>query len=182
MSHLFGTIFQAAYVVADFEVAVAHWAGTIGVGPFFLFPTPLPFEWLERRGERTTEYDILSYCGLAYSGDTLIELIAPGSAPSPYRDFLDAGRCGLHHVGTIATDYDTQMAAARAAGITVAMESVLPLSRFAYLETDTVFPGTMVEIIDMTEAMRAMWKTIKAASVDWDGRDPVRSLTGAPAP
>lgn len=116
MSRLFGPIFQAAYVVTDFDAAVAHWTGTIGVGPFFLFPTPLPFEWLERRGERTTEFDILSHCGLAYSGDTLIELIAPGSAPSPYREFLDAGRRGLHHVGTIATDYGAQMAVARAAG------------------------------------------------------------------
>lgn len=181
MSRLFGPIFQAAYVVTDFDAAVAHWTGTIGVGPFFLFPTPLPFRSLERRGERTTEFDILSHCGLAYSGDTLIELISPGSAPSPYREFLDAGRRGLHHVGTIASDYDVQMAAVRAAGITVAMEGVLPLSRFAYLDTDTAFPGTMVEIIEMTEAMRAMWNTIKAASIGWDGRDPVRSLTNAAA-
>jgi len=180
MSRFFGPIFQAAYVVDDFDAAIAHWTETIGVGPFFLFPTPLPFKWLERRGERTTEFDILSHCGLAYSGDTLIELIAPGSAPSPYRDFLDAGRRGLHHVGTVATDYDAQMAAARAAGITVAMEGVLPLSRFAYLDTDAAFPGTMVEIIEMTDAMHAMWDTIKAASVGWDGRNPVRSLTDAP--
>jgi len=140
----------------------------------------LPFEWLKRHGERTTEYDILSHCGLAYSGNTLIELIAPGSAPSPYRKFLDAGRRGLHHVGTIATDYDGQMASARAAGITVAMEGVLPLSRFAYLDTDAAFPGTMVEIIEMIEAMHAMWPPIKVASVGWDGRDPLRSLADAP--
>ena len=182
MSRLFGPIFQAAYVVDDFEAAVAHWTGTIGVGPFFLFPTPLPFEWLEIRGERTQDHDILSACGLAYSGDTLIEIIAPGSAPSIYREFLGSGRRGLHHVGTVADDYDAQMAAARASGITAAMEGVLPISRFAYLDTDLLFPGTMVEIIEMSEDMRALFGTIKQASVGWDGKDPLRRLDEAPAP
>ena len=176
MSRLFGPIFQAAYVVEDFDAAIAHWTDTIGVGPFYLFPTPLPFEWMEIRGERSTGYDILSACGLAYSGDTLIEIIAPGSDPSPYRDFLDAGRSGLHHVGTVASDYDAQMASARAAGITVALEGVLPLSRFAYLDTDIHIPGTMVEIIEFTPAMHEMFATIKAAAVGWDGSHPLRTL------
>jgi catechol 2,3-dioxygenase-like lactoylglutathione lyase family enzyme len=176
MSRLYGPIFQAAYVVTDFDAAVAHWTKVIGVGPFFLFPTPLPFSHLAIREETVTDYDIISRCGLAYSGDTLIELIAPGTAPSPYLEFLAAGRSGLHHVGTIAEDYDAQMAVSRAAGVTVAMEGVLPISRFAYLDTDTVFPGAMVEIIDMSAEMRDMFGAIKAASVGWDGKDPLRSL------
>jgi len=38
MSRLFGPIFQVAYVVTDFNAAIAHWTGTIGVGP--LLPLP----------------------------------------------------------------------------------------------------------------------------------------------
>ena len=100
----------------------------------------------------------------------------PGRDPSPYRDFLDAGRSGLHHLGSWATDYDLQMAAARAAGIGVALEGKLPLSRFAYLETDAMWPGTMIEIIEPQPPMLELFDMIKQAGKDWDGRDPLRSL------
>lgn len=176
MSRLFGPIFQMAYVVPELEPFVEHLTRVVGIGPFFLFPTPLPFEWMTRHDEPSGGFDILSHAALAYSGDTMIEVIVPGNDPSPYRDFLDAGRSGLHHVGTWATDYDAQMAAARAAGVRVGIEGKLPLSRFAYLETDVLWPGTMVEIIEPQSAMLELFKMIKAAAVDWDGKDPIRSL------
>src|SRR3546814_2994632 len=84
---------------------------------YLCFSDLLPFAWLKRDEVLTDEYDVLSHAALAYSGDMMIEMIRPGSDPSPYRDFLDAGRRGVHHLGTVATDYDAQMAAARAAGI-----------------------------------------------------------------
>jgi len=176
MSRLFGPVFQMAYVVPQLEPFIAHLTGTLGIGPFFLFPTPLPFEWMSRHDERTDRWDILSHAALAYSGDTMIEVIVPGSDPSPYQDFLDAGRHGLHHLGTWAVDYDAQMAAARAAGIRVSIEGVLPISRFAYLETDALWPGTMVEIIEPQPAMLELFDTIKAAARGWDGRAPLRTL------
>lgn len=176
MSRLYGPVFQTAFVVADVEPALRHFTQTLGIGPFFQFPTPLALDWLEIAGERTSSFGILSHAALAYSGDTMIEIIVPGSDPSPYRDFLDSGRRGLHHIGTIATDYDAQMAAARASGVKVAMEGELPLSRFAYLETDTLYPGTMVEIIEMRAGMVELFAMIKAAAVAWDGSDPVRAL------
>lgn len=176
MSRLFGPVFQMAYVVADLDPFIDHLTGNLGVGPFFLFPTPLPFEWLKRHDEPTHQTEILSHAALAYSGDTMIEVIVPGRDPSPYRDFLDAGRSGLHHLGTWATDYDAQMAVARAAGIRVGIEGKLPMSRFAYLETDTLFPGTMVEIIEPEQPMLELFKMIKEAGRDWDGKDPLRSL------
>ncbi len=176
MSRLFGPVFQLAYVVPELEPFIAHMTGTLGVGPFFLFPTPLPFEWMTRHDQPSDRWEILSQAAIAYSGDTMIEVIVPGRDPSPYRDFVDAGREGLHHLGTWAVDYDAQMAAARAAGIRVAIEGVLPISRFAYLETDMLYPGTMVEIIEPKQAMLDLFDTIKAASRDWDGRDPLRTL------
>lgn len=176
VSRSFGPIFQTAYVVPDFDAALAHWTGTLGVGPFFSFPVPLDFDWLERGGERIADHDIFGGIALGYSGDMLVEIIAPGPAPSPYADFLAAGRSGVHHIGTVASDYDAQMAAARAAGIGVALEGVLPLARFAYLATDRDFAGTMIELVEMTALMHETLATIRAASVGWDGRDPVRGL------
>jgi catechol 2,3-dioxygenase-like lactoylglutathione lyase family enzyme len=176
MSRFFGPIFQMAYVVTELDPFIDHLTRVMGIGPFFLFPTPLPFEWLKRHDAATDQYDILSHAALAYSGDTMIEVIVPGGDPSPYRDFVNAGRTGLHHLGTWATDYDAQMAAARAAGIRVGIEGKLPMSRFAYLETDTLWPGTMVEIIEPEPPMLELFGMIKEAGRDWDGKDPLRSL------
>lgn len=176
MSRLFGPVFQMAYVVAELEPFLEHLTKVVGVGPFFLFPVPLPFAWMARHDVPSDSTDILSHAALAYSGDTMIEVIVPGDDPSPYREFLDSGRRGLHHLGTWATDYDAQMAAARAAGIPVVIEGQLPLSRFAYLETDTLWPGTMVEIIEPQPAMLELFGGIRQASQGWDGSDPLRTL------
>lgn len=176
MSRLFGPVFQMAYVVPELEPFIAHLSGTLGIGPFFLFPTPLPLSWMTRHDEPSDRTEILTHAALAYSGDTMIEVIVPGPDPSPYQEFLDAGRRGLHHLGTWATDYDGQMAAARAAGIRVAIEGVLPLSRFAYLETDMLWPGTMVEIIEPQQGMLDLFAAIREAGREWDGRDPLRRL------
>ncbi len=176
MSVIRGEIFQLAYVVDDIDAALAHWTQTLGVGPFFMFPLPLALDWLELDGKRVDDHDILGAAALAWSGDVQIELLTPGAAPSPYRDFLSSGRGGVQHVGMYATDYDRQMADARAAGIAVAMEGVLPLSRFAYLRTDTVFAGTMLELIEPQPAMIDLFALIREASRHWDGSDPVRQL------
>lgn len=177
MSLAFGPIFQVAYVVPDLEASVIHWTSVMGVGPFFLFPLPLPFDWLEVRGAPVAN-DTPMFAGVAisFSGETMIELIQPGSAPSPYREFLDAGRQGVHHLGTYTQDYDGQMAAARAAGISVAAEGRLPLSRFAYLDTDQLFAGTMIEIIEPQPPMIALFDMVKAAAKAWDGADPIRAM------
>ena len=66
--------------------------------------------------------------------------------------------------------------AARAAGIRVGIEGKLPMSRFGYLETDTLWPGTMVEIIEPEPPMLELFAMIKEAGRDWDGHDPLRSL------
>ncbi len=176
MSRLFGPVFQLAYVVDKLDPLLDHMTGTLGIGPFFLFPTPVDFGWLELDGVRTSATDVIGAAALSYSGDTMIEIIVPGPDPSPYRDFLDAGRSGLHHLGTVATDYDAQMAAARAADLGVAMEGELPMSRFAYLATDALHPGTMVELIDMRPAMVDLFAMIRDAAARWDGADPLRQL------
>ena len=170
MSRAFGPIFQIAYVVDDIEAHVAHWTGTMGVGPFFRFPLPLEFAWLEVDGVRVaTGADIYAAVAIAYSGETMIELIQPGPAPSTYRAFLDAGRTGIHHLGTFTDRYDEQVAAARAAGLKIVLEGALPLSRFAYIETGEGFPASMVEIIEPQPAMIELFDGIKAAARDWDG-------------
>lgn len=177
MSQAFGSMFQVAYVVEDVQAHVGHWTSTMGVGPFFRFPLPLAFDWLEVDGQRVApDLDLYAAVAIAFSGDTMIELIQPGSAISTYRSFLDAGRRGVHHLGTYTDRYDEQMAAIRAAGLSVALEGALPLSRFAYVETDVHFPATMVEIIEPTQAMTDLFDGIKAECRAWDGTRPFRDM------
>jgi hypothetical protein len=100
----------------------------------------------------------------------------PGPAPSPYRAFLAAGGSGIHHLGFAARDFARQRAAALDSGMEMVLEGASSLARFAYLEGDPAFPGTMVELIEMNEAIDALFGRMKAAAQGWDGRDPIRRL------
>jgi Glyoxalase/Bleomycin resistance protein/Dioxygenase superfamily len=176
MSRFFGPIAQVAYVVSDLEPLISHLTGTLGVGPFFLLPTPVELDWVKYRGKEINSDDLFGAVALGYSGDVNIEIIVPGRAPSHYHEFLSAGCSGVHHLGTFATDYDAELEAARAAGLSVVLEGSGAISRFAYIETDVGFPGTMIELLAVGSEMKAVLEQIHDAAKGWDGKDPIRDL------
>ncbi len=176
MSRLFGPAFQNGYMVDDLEAAMEHWSGRLGVGPFYLFPLPITFERIDYRGQPTGRHDLVAACGIAYSGDLQIELIQPGDMPSPYHEFLGQGRTGLQHLGVLSDDFDAGLERADKLGVAIAMQGVLPGLRFAYLDTDVGYPGAMLELMEQGPEAREMFAMIKRASVEWDGRDPVRNV------
>jgi len=177
MSKFYGETFQIAYVVPDLDAAIDYWTDEMGVGPFFEFPLPLPFEGLEVNGEKVpSDHPIFGGVAISYSGDTMIELIMPGSAPSTYRDFLESGQSGLHHLGTFVDDIDASLADAKARGVPVLIEGALPLSRFAYLDTAKKGLGPIVEIIQPFAPMYEAFAMIKDAVANWDGKSKRRSL------
>lgn len=177
MSRFYGKVFQIAYVVPDLDKAVDHWTKNMGVGPFFDFPVPLGFEALAVN-EQPVPLDepIFGGVSISYSGDMMIELIQPGTAPSTYRDFLESGRSGIHHFGTWIDDYDAAMARARAEGVPVVLEGRLSLSQFAYLDTSRDGLSPLVEVIAPLPEMNELFDRIKAVTSDWDGSDPRRSI------
>lgn len=177
MSRTYGKIFQIAYVVPDLDEAVSHWTQAMGVGPFYDFPIPLPFEELSV-AEHPAPLDepIFGGVSISYSGDTMIELIQPGTAPSTYRDFLESGKSGVHHYGTWIDDYDATLARARANGVPVLLEGRLPLSRFAYLDTARDGLSPLVEVIKPLPPMVELFDMIRAAAAQWDGNDPRRKI------
>ncbi|CDO35187.1 MULTISPECIES: VOC family protein [Novosphingobium] len=177
MSLTYGKTFQIAYVVPDVDAAIDHWTGAMGVGPFFEFPLPLPFEELAVREEAVPlDADIFGAIAVSYSGDTMIELIQPGTAPSTYREFLESGQSGVHHFGTFVDDYEACMARARAQGVPVLLEGRLPLSRFAYLDTARPGLSPIIEIIEPYPAMHETFAMIREAVATWDGKDARRAL------
>ncbi|KQM21065.1 VOC family protein [Novosphingobium sp. Leaf2] len=177
MSRLYGRVFQIAYVVPDLDAAVDHWTSTMGVGPFFDFPVPLGLDTLNVDEQPVApDTPIFGGVSISYSGDTMIELIQPGTAPSTYRQFLESGRSGIHHLGTWIDDYEAAMVHARAQGVPVVLEGRLPLSRFAYLDTAKDGLSPLVEIIQPLPEMHALFARIKAATTDWDDSEPRRSI------
>jgi catechol 2,3-dioxygenase-like lactoylglutathione lyase family enzyme len=177
MSLIYGKIFQIAYVVPDLDAAVKHWTEVMGVGPFFDFSLPLSFDELSVADQPVPlDHPIFGGVSVSYSGDTMIELIQPGSVASTYSDFLQNGKSGVHHYGTWIEDYDATLAAARANGVPVLLEGRLPLSRFAYLDTARDGLSPMIEVIKPLPPMVELFDMIRTAAASWDGSDPRRTM------
>ena len=93
--HFGGGISQIGYVVRDLDAATGHWAGRLGVGPWFKVD-PFPVRNFLYRGQPSASTWALA---LSYSGQVQIELIQPtNDEPSMYRDFLQAGHQGVQHL------------------------------------------------------------------------------------
>jgi hypothetical protein len=112
-------------------------------------------------------------------GDLQIELICPlNDQPSPYRDFLAAGRSGPHHHGWFCDDYAAELAAARTAG-----RSELQSGRWGELHFVYYHPlaaEEMVgELIEMSDLSRRLFGLIRREAETWDGTRPSRSLLAA---
>jgi len=167
-----GAIRQNGYVVRDLDGAMAAWL-EIGVGPWFLLPH-LAQTGSTYRGRPTAPVVSIAF---ANSGDLQVELIVQeDDSPSVYREFLDAGHEGLHHLAWWTDDFAGTDAAARAAGWPVVHEGDTGgMARFAYYDAGGV-TSTVIEVMELTDATRWLVSAVRHGSVGWDGTDPVRSL------
>ena len=167
-----GPVRQNGYVVRDLDRAIEAWLA-VGVGPWLLL------RHLAQKGSvyRGTPTAPVVSIGFANSGELQIELIEQeDDSPSIYREFLDAGREGFHHLAWWVEDFDA--VARRAAGAgwpLVHSGDTGGLAQFAYYDTGAV-TSTVIEVMEMTDATRWMVTTVRDASVGWDGSDPVRTL------
>lgn len=172
MSRFFGEIRQVAYLVPDIEAAMDHWSRVLGVGPWFYNPK-VPIRNYHYRGER---YEPHNSVALANAGALQIELLQTrNDVPSMYRDFLRAGHQGVQHVAYWTEDFDADLARAQSAGFNVCMGGeVGERGRFVYFEDRAALPGTTIELSEVAGPKGRMFKMIRDASEQWDGRDAVR--------
>mgnify|MGYP006284514417 FL=1 len=171
MSRLFGDLRQVGIVVRDIEAAMAHWSQVCGVGPWF-YTDRLAVTAFTYRGRRHDGIHLS--IALANSGDVQLELIQQRcDTPSMYRDFLAAGHEGMQHWSSWPVEYDATLQRALAGGYTVGQEGDSPRGRFVYLWNEG-HPGTVIEMAHLTEGRKRIFDAVRAAAVDWDGRDPVR--------
>jgi catechol 2,3-dioxygenase-like lactoylglutathione lyase family enzyme len=175
MSRFFGHIRQAGYVVRDIEASMAYWSETLGVGPWFYNPR-VPIKNYRYRGQ---SYDVHNSVALANSGPLQVELIQTrNDAPSMYRDFMRTGNVGLQHVAYWTEQFDADMERLAAQGFEVAMSGeVGERGRFVYFEPRPhkgIHPGTVIELSEVAGPKGRLFRMIREASENWDGRDPVR--------
>ena len=175
MSRFFGEIRQAGYVVRDIEKSMAFWSEKLGVGPWY-YNERVPIRNYRYKGQA---YEVHNSVALANSGSLQMELIQTrNDAPSMYRDFMEAGNLGLQHVAYWTEQFDDDLARLRSEGFKVQMSGeVGERGRFVYFEPaahEGIHPGTTIELSEVAGPKGKLFRIIREASQDWDGRDPVR--------
>ncbi len=166
------TVRQLAYVVRDLDAALHYWTQELKVGPFFLFEhCPL----LDQRFHgQPSNVDVSLAIG--NSGDLQIELIFQhNDAPSVYKEFLDAGRVGVHHFGIMPVDYAAACARYRELGFAAAFECTVGGAPLTYFDTVAQI-GHYTELWDNSAVFKDLFLMVEDAAKGWDGQEPVRRL------
>jgi hypothetical protein len=166
-----GAIRQLGYVVPDLDEAMRSWLA-LGIGPWWTI-REMPQVAFRHRGEPTEPVLSIAFSN---SGPMQLELIQQhDDAPTAYREFLDAGGQGFHHLGFWTDDFAASASAAEAAGLHTAQEGD-GMVRFAYYELNGA-TSTMLELMELTDSTRGLDDLVRGSAADWDGRtDPVRPL------
>jgi hypothetical protein len=165
---------QMCWVVPDIDAAMAQWARTAGVGPFFYFGK-VPFVDPIYRGKPGADIDFTA--AIAQAGDVQIELVCQkDNTPSIWRDVVPAGQSGFHHAALYCQDYDATLAAYAAEGAELALSIKMMGARTSWLDT-TPSLGFMVELIEANPIADSIFGQIRAAGEAWDGTNPVRTLS-----
>jgi methylmalonyl-CoA/ethylmalonyl-CoA epimerase len=169
----FGPIVQNAFVVRDLDAAVAHWTGTVGVGPFYLLDHIQYGEVYFRGAPLTLDMSV----AIAQWGDIQIELIVQhDAAASIYSEFLARHGEGLQHLGVMTASLDEHLERLRPLGIEpVQWGATANGMRFAYVDTDRQ-AGGMIELIETGPAVEAFFAKVRKAADHWDGSRPLRRL------
>jgi len=168
-----GPVMQMAYVPRDFDAALTFWTEVIGAGPFFVIPSASLID-AQYRGQPT---DADFSLALGYWGDMQIELIKPlDEHRSIFNEWRDVGKEGLHHLCILTEDMARARKICGQVGAKVLQEATVPGgTQVIYVETGGG-DGTIVEILEINPSSPDVFAVFKAASVNWDGIDPIRTL------
>ena len=168
-----GAVRQNGYVVRDVDAAMESWLA-VGIGPWFTM-REFPQQNGDYRGELCEPVLSIAF---ANSGPLQLELIQQhDDGPSIYREFLDAGREGFHHLAWWTEDFPATMAKVEAARWPVVQSGDgNGVAHFAYFELDGA-TSTVIELMELNDATDLLASTVATGADEWDGTtDPVRPL------
>jgi Glyoxalase/Bleomycin resistance protein/Dioxygenase superfamily len=178
-----GAIFQVTYVEPDMEAAIDRFVRTLGIGPWFIAQRQRsPF--LRYRGRPTPELDVT--LAWAYSGALQYEIVVQNDdGLSVFREVVEERGYGLHHYGRFANDLDAELAHFADLGFETAFEAQagepLGFARVCYIDTRPAL-GAMLELAEYRDFVGQVYAKVQAASVGWDGKDPIRHVKFGAAP
>ncbi len=168
-----GGLIQMAYVVPDIRAAIHWWVEGVKAGPFFLLDHFTGVDPVYRGQPSSADVAI----AMGFAGHMLIELIQPlDDHPSVYRELIERSGYGFHHFGRASPDMAGDVAAMEAQGYVLAFRAGVPTGgEVAYMDGGSHTPG-FIELIEATAGMDAAFTGFWRASIDWDGRNPIRSF------
>ena len=166
-----GGVIPVAFVVENIERAMRDFTERLKVGPWFVSGPFVPAKGVYR-GATT---DMRLTLAVGFAGHMMFEVIEQhDDKPSVYREMTETRGYGFHHWAIPSHDLDRDLADYAARGYEVAFSDISPRgARIAYVDTTRDLPG-MVELIEMSERLEAIYTRMYLASVGWDGSDPVR--------
>ena len=105
---------QVAIVVRDLDASMARYVDKLGIGPWKVYTYgPEMLHSMTYRGEPASYVMELA---IAFTGDTMWELIESVEGPNIYEEFLNEHGEGLHHLGYYVGDLDKEIATMAALG------------------------------------------------------------------
>lgn len=131
---MFSTIDHIGFVVADVDAAIAYYREAFGIT-----------EW-ERIALPARHADI----GVAYVGETFIELIAPTSDEASFARFLREKGPGLHHIAYLVDDIAASLDTLRARGVPLIDKEPRPgihNTLVAFVHPKAGAQGVLVELV-----------------------------------
>lgn len=167
-----GPVGQLAYLPQDFDAAVKYWTETMGVGPFYLMENVALGEAKYKGVPTGAVFSI----AIAYWGDVQIELIRPENRePSIYTGEY-AVTDQLHHICIFVDSIAEARAACAEAGAEILVEGKVGEDGEVIYVDPGAGPGGVIELLQNMTGADAIFQMIKDASVNWDGKEPLRKL------
>jgi len=166
-------VIQMAYVVADLRAAMTQWSSKLKVGPWFVLEHFTGVDPVYRGQPSRADVAL----AMSFAGHMNIELIQPNNgAPSVYGEMIERRGHGFHHWGVATWSFDAAVARYQRDGYELAFLAAVPSGgRVGYMDTTAVLPG-FTELIELGGAFEEVFGRFYRASINWDGKDPVRSF------
>ena len=170
----FGEVIQVAYLVEDIDVAMEQWLVSFGLGPWTCF----------RNIELATKFDgkvmtLHLHEALAYMGQLQIQLVQSLDSPeknTPYREFIEEGRWGVHHLAFFSEDIDSDVEKAKRQGFGRLCE-MRDLNGYSYYYCQsTAMPDVWIELLEVYPVLKEIFVQGIAESAAWDGSNPIRNI------
>jgi len=150
-------LFHIGWVVRDCVAAQDELRARLGAGPFLSAGDQTRFDRALVHGKPTPFALRIAFGAL---GGVLLELLEPLDDRSPHAAFLAEHGEGMHHLAFLVTDFDEQLAAARAVRPVpdLLIDGTGPGNpvRWVYLDGGPI-RGTVIELLERTPQSEALF-------------------------